>query len=112
MGGSRLAYRAWKEHRLYGLLQQRGEAVLVMGAGDTAVSLVRELSHSKTWNIVGLLDDDTEKQGRHLHGINVLGPQRITFAPSFVRHQISLRATRLFATSPIIATRNPSSDSR
>jgi FlaA1/EpsC-like NDP-sugar epimerase len=73
MGGSRLAYRAWKEHRLYSLLQQRGEPVLVLGAGDTAANLVRELSHSKTWHVVGLLDDDEEKQGRHLHGVKVLG---------------------------------------
>ncbi|MBS4096056.1 MAG: polysaccharide biosynthesis protein [Sulfuricella sp.] len=74
MGGSRLAYRAWKEHRLYGLLQQRGQPVLVLGAGDTAANLVRELSHSKTWHVVGLLDDDPEKQGRLLHGIKVHGP--------------------------------------
>lgn len=74
MGGSRLAYRAWKEHRLYGFLQQRGEPVLVLGAGDTAANLVRELSHSKTWHVVGLLDDDPEKQGRLLHGIKVHGP--------------------------------------
>ncbi len=73
MGGSRLAYRAWKEHRLYGLLPQSGEAVLVLGAGDTAANLVRELSHSKAWHIVGLLDDDEEKQGRNLHGVKVLG---------------------------------------
>jgi len=73
MGGSRLAYRAWKEHRLYGLLPQSGEAVLVLGAGDTAVNLVRELSHSKAWHVVGLLDDDEEKQGRNLHGVKVLG---------------------------------------
>ncbi|MFA7243413.1 MAG: nucleoside-diphosphate sugar epimerase/dehydratase [Sulfuricellaceae bacterium] len=74
MGGSRLAYRAWKEHRLYGLLQRRGEPVLVMGAGDTAANLVRELLHSNTWHIVGLLDDDTQKQDRQLHGLKVLGP--------------------------------------
>ncbi len=74
MGGSRMTYRAWKEHRLYGLLQQRGEPVLVLGAGDTAANLLRELSHSKTWHVVGLLDDDPEKQGRLLHGVKVHGP--------------------------------------
>lgn len=74
MGGSRLAFRAWKEHRLYGLLQQRGAPVLVLGAGDTAANLLRELSHSRTWHVVGLLDDDPEKQGRLLHGVKVHGP--------------------------------------
>ncbi len=73
MGGSRLLYRAWKEHRLHGFLPHGGEAVLVLGAGETAASLVRELSHSRTWHIVGLLDDDATKHGRDLHGFKVLG---------------------------------------
>lgn len=73
MGGSRLAYRAWKEHRLYGLLNLQGEPVLVLGAGDAAISLVKELERSSEWRVVGLLDDDARKQGRLLHGMRVLG---------------------------------------
>ena len=73
MGGSRLAYRAWKEHRLYGLLNLQGEPVLVLGAGDAAISLVKELERSSEWRVVGLLDDDERKQGRLLHGVRVLG---------------------------------------
>lgn len=73
MGGSRLAYRAWKEHRLYGLLSMQGEPVLVLGAGDTAINLVKELERSSEWRVVGLLDDDERKQGRLLHGLRVLG---------------------------------------
>ena len=33
MGGSRFAYRSWKEHRLYGPTKMRGQPVLVLGAG-------------------------------------------------------------------------------
>ena len=73
MGGSRLAYRAWKEHRLYGILSLQGEPVLVMGAGDTAINLVKELERSREWRVVGLLDDEERKQGRLLHGLRVLG---------------------------------------
>ncbi len=73
MGGSRLAYRAWKEHRLYGLLSTQGEPVLVLGAGDAAITLVKELERSSEWRVVGLLDDDERKQGRLLHGLRVLG---------------------------------------
>jgi len=73
MGGSRLAYRAWKEHRLYGFLSMQGEPVLVLGAGDTAINLVKELERSSEWRVVGLLDDDERKQGRLLHGLRVLG---------------------------------------
>jgi FlaA1/EpsC-like NDP-sugar epimerase len=73
MGGSRLAYRAWKEHRLYGILSLQGEPVLVLGAGDAAISLVKELERSGEWRVVGVLDDDERKQGRLLHGVRVLG---------------------------------------
>lgn len=73
MGGSRVAYRAWKEHRLYGILSKQGKPVLVLGAGDAAISLVKELERSSEWRVVGLLDDDERKQGRLLHGMRVLG---------------------------------------
>ena len=73
MGGSRLAYRVWKEYRLYGQSQGRGLPVLVLGAGEAAVSLVKDLARSSEWRVVGLLDDDPEKLGRVLQGVRVLG---------------------------------------
>ena len=73
MGGSRLAYRAWKEHRLYGVIERLGKPVLVLGAGDTAVNLLKELSRSHEWRVVGLLDDNHAKHGRLLNGVKVLG---------------------------------------
>ena len=73
MGGSRLAYRAWKEHRLYGILSLQGEPVLVLGAGNAAINLVKELERSREWRVVGLLDDEERKQGRLLHGVRVFG---------------------------------------
>lgn len=74
MGGSRFAYRAWKEHRLYSLTQFQGEPVLVLGAGETAITLLKSLSRSHDWRIVGLLDDSPEMQGLYLYGVQVLGP--------------------------------------
>ncbi|GAB7562675.1 nucleoside-diphosphate sugar epimerase/dehydratase [Methylobacillus methanolivorans] len=73
MGGSRFAYRAWKEHRLYGSAQFSGKPVLVLGAGEAAVALLKDLSKSREWNVVGLLDDKKAMRGRELLGINVLG---------------------------------------
>ena len=73
MGGSRLIYRAWKEHRLYGLWHKLGEPVLVVGADDVAAGLIKELSRSKDWRVVGLLDDDGTKRGRSLQGTKILG---------------------------------------
>jgi FlaA1/EpsC-like NDP-sugar epimerase len=63
MGGSRFAYRMWREHRLYSLTKAMGEPVLVIGAGETGARLIRELWRSREWRVVGLLDDDAAKLG-------------------------------------------------
>jgi FlaA1/EpsC-like NDP-sugar epimerase len=73
MGGDRLAYRLWKEHKLYGRKKGESKLVLVLGAGDAAVSLVKELARSVQWRVMGLLDDDPRKLGLLLHGFRVLG---------------------------------------
>ena len=73
MGGSRALYRIWKESRLYGGLRALGQPVIVLGAGDAAVGLVRELSRSAEWRVVGLLDDSPGRQGREVYGCKVLG---------------------------------------
>ena len=73
MGGSRFLYRAWKEHRLYGHTQRRGRPVLILGAGEAAITLVKDLSRSEDWQVVGLLDDDVAIHGRLLMGVQVLG---------------------------------------
>ena len=74
MGGSRLAYRAWKEHRLTGMLHPDSKPVLVAGAGSAADFLLRELARNPAgFHVVGLLDDSRDKQGRLVQGIPVLG---------------------------------------
>ncbi len=73
MGGSRLLYRSWKEHRLYGLSQIQGRPVLVLGGGEAAIALLKELDRSNEWRVVGLLDDNPELHGRQLYGVKVLG---------------------------------------
>ena len=73
MGGSRFAYRAWKEHRLYGTSHAHGEPVILIGAGDLAVALLKDLSRSEQWRVVGLLDEDKTMRGRLIMGVRVLG---------------------------------------
>jgi len=73
MGGSRLAYRAWKEGRVASLNSVTAAPVLILGAGDTAEALIRELSAKRDWRVVGLLDDGALKQGRQIHGVPVRG---------------------------------------
>lgn len=73
MAGNRFAYRAWKEHRAFRFVRGEGKPVLILGAGDAAVSLVKELARSSEWRVVGLLDDNVHKTNRLLHGARVLG---------------------------------------
>ena len=73
MGGSRFAYRAWKDRSLYGRLMGEGEPVLVLGSGDAAERLIRELAHSPDWAIVGMLTVDPARVGHELHGAKILG---------------------------------------
>src|SRR5207244_7574708 len=74
MSMSRMAFRSFKEWSLYGRGAEQGTQVIIMGAGDAAVGLVKELSRSHEWRVVGFLDDDEKKRGRLLHGVRVLGP--------------------------------------
>ncbi len=73
MGGSRFLYRLWKEQALYGGIRLTGEPVLVLGAGDAAASLAKDLVRNQEWRLVGFLDDNPNRHGRTLNGIPVLG---------------------------------------
>ena len=73
MGGSRFAYRMWKERGFARDVLLRGEPVLVLGAGDAAMGLSRELARSHDWRLVGFLDDNPAVHGLMLNGIKVLG---------------------------------------
>ncbi len=73
MSASRMAFRSFKEWSLYGRGGEQGTPVVILGAGDAAVGLLKELSRSHEWRVVGLLDDDEKKHGRLLHGVRVLG---------------------------------------
>ena len=73
MSGSRIAYRAWKERALYGHVHLTGEPVIVIGAGDVTVNLLREIDRSSQWRAVGILEDDPAWHGQVLLSVRVLG---------------------------------------
>ncbi len=94
MSGSRLAYRAWREKRLIVLVAHpNAKPVLVLGAGDAAAMLLKELAGSSHWRVLGLLDDDPRKQGGEIERIEVLGPVE----------RVAAVAARLGITQAIIA---------
>jgi FlaA1/EpsC-like NDP-sugar epimerase len=73
LSGSRMGHRSFKEWSLYGRGVEQGTPVIVLGAGDAAVGLLKDLSRSAEWRVVGLLDDDAQKRGRLLQGVRVMG---------------------------------------
>jgi FlaA1/EpsC-like NDP-sugar epimerase len=111
MGGSRLAYRAWKEHRLASVMHPDSKPVLVAGAGSAADFLLRELARSPAgFHVVGLLDDSRDKQRRLVQGIPVLGAldevvvharkmdvQDIVLALPSAAHEVRKRITEICA---------------
>lgn len=93
MGGSRFVYRAWKDHQLYGLTLRQGNPVIILGAGEAAVALVKDLALSAQWRVVGLVDDDVSMHGREIFGVKILG----------AINQLEIISNRLSVTYVIVA---------
>jgi len=73
MGGARFAYRSWKDGHLVTIHELDAVPVLVLGAGAAGAALLRSLAMTSEWRVAGLLDDDPDKRGRNLHGVEILG---------------------------------------
>jgi FlaA1/EpsC-like NDP-sugar epimerase len=75
VAGARLLVRTAIERPPAGGLVARGKEVLVVGAGDAAQLIIREMVKSPAlgYTPIGLVDDDPRKKNLRLHGIRVLG---------------------------------------
>jgi FlaA1/EpsC-like NDP-sugar epimerase len=73
MGGSRLAYRGWKERRFGALIEGQREPVVVLGATEAAAALIKDLVRSPQWEVMGVFDNDRATHGRQIHGATVHG---------------------------------------
>jgi FlaA1/EpsC-like NDP-sugar epimerase len=75
VAGSRLLARTLIERPLPGRIVARGKEVVIVGAGDAAQLVVKEMQRSTTlgYTPIGLLDDDPRKRHLRLHGVRVLG---------------------------------------
>lgn len=72
LGLPRLLYRLWKDYRQ---ASHRADAkrVLVLGAGRTAETLLRDLRSDGRYQPVGLLDDNLALKGAKVQSVPVLG---------------------------------------
>ena len=75
VAGGRLLVRTIMERPSPAGLVARGKEVLVVGAGDAAQLIVREMlkSNALGYTPIGLIDDDPRKKNLRLHGVRVLG---------------------------------------
>jgi FlaA1/EpsC-like NDP-sugar epimerase len=69
LGGLRLVPRAYRDIVRNGA----GKRVLIFGAGDAGEMIVRDMMNYADYRPVGFLDDNTDKVGRRIHGVPVLG---------------------------------------
>ena len=123
MGGSRIFYRAWRERSLGPLSSGDRRPVLVLGAGDAADALLRDLAAKREWRVVGLLDDSAGKLGRQIRGVPVrgtledlprlaaeLGVQHAIIAMPSVSHVVRRHAVQLATRAGLKVMTVPSFD--
>ncbi len=97
MGGSRFIYRAIKEHQLYSLKASLGEPVIIIGSGQNAILLAKELNRTNDWRVVGILNNDETMHGRELAGTRILGSinQLSKFKERFNFHKVIIASAEL-----------------
>jgi FlaA1/EpsC-like NDP-sugar epimerase len=73
--GSRLLARTLIERPAAGTIVARGKEVVIVGAGDAAEQILREMLRTPSlgYTPIGLVDDDPRKKNLRLHGVRVLG---------------------------------------
>lgn len=78
LGGSRMAFRLWRERRLSALWERSGGGrvnVLLIGAGDEADLFMRAVSSNPQapFHVVGIIGENNKRVGRSIHGVDVMG---------------------------------------
>src|SRR5205085_10584115 len=75
VAGTRLIARSLIERPGAASLVARGREVIIVGAGDAAQLVIREMQRtpSQGYTPTGLIDDDPRKKNLRLHGVRVLG---------------------------------------
>jgi FlaA1/EpsC-like NDP-sugar epimerase len=78
VAGSRMLARTVMERPAARGLVARGKEVIVVGAGDAAQLMVKEMQKNAAlgYTPIGLIDDDPRKKNLRIHGVRVLGTIR------------------------------------
>ncbi len=75
IGASRFAYRFFRNMKKKMLNEKLGQNVMIVGAGEAANMIIREINNSNyvRMTIKCIVDDDPDKQGRFIQGSKVEG---------------------------------------
>ncbi len=85
IGGARFSVRALRASPQF---HRNSKRVLIIGADDTAESLLRSiLFKSKDYHVIGLVSDSPDKQKMRIHGVPVLGTRQ-ELADLVVKHRL------------------------
>ncbi len=78
IGGARFFVRYVYELQKHRSIMAESVPAIIFGAGDSGEVIVREmLKHPEVkYDPIGFVDDDPAKQGRRIHGVQVLGTHR------------------------------------
>jgi len=86
--GVRATWRlVYERRRKRGARPATARKVLIVGAGDTGIRLVRDLAHRDDAKVVGFLDDDIRKARTTMLGVRVRGTTA-ELARAVVAHQV------------------------
>lgn len=111
VGGTRILYRfvRMKKGDIKKLFQKRtGKRVMIVGAGEAGTALIREIQMSERLNyqICCAVDDDAQKHGKYIRGVQVLGGRNdiVRLAEKFKIDKILIAMPRVSAkeVKPII----------
>ncbi|MCP4914228.1 MAG: polysaccharide biosynthesis protein [Oligoflexia bacterium] len=76
IGGSRFAYRMWRDNISLTRISANFDKVIIYGSGDTSEKLLREIKASPhlQMKVVAFIDNDMSTKGRMIHGVPVFAP--------------------------------------
>ncbi|MFH0935363.1 MAG: hypothetical protein V1828_00655 [Candidatus Omnitrophota bacterium] len=74
--GTRILFRILGE--FFSRARERGNNILIFGAGDTGEMVIREIKRNKSlnYNPIGFIDDDPFKAGNKIQGVPVMGSRK------------------------------------
>ena len=106
LGGPRFCYRSIKDRHLGNIVNKiahRRVSVLLIGAGDTAETFIREQARDRNsvYHIIGVIDQDNGRVGREIHGVPVIA--EITELDKVLREYSDVGLQRIILTNRDLA---------